>query len=381
MKNIFLFILLAVPVLTYAQKSKSKNPSSYDLVIGTYTSGKSEGIYVYRFYPESGGRFAYLNKATGVVNPSYLCISPDDKFVYAVNELDKTGEVSAFSFEPKGGSLTFINKQSSGGAAPCYIAEDKDEKHVFVANYSGGSAAVLPVNKDGSLGAIAQLIQDQGQGINKERQEKPHVHTTVFTPDNKYLLYTDLGTDRVNIMRYHASDEQPLKPASPPFINVTAGNGPRHIAFTPNRKYMYLVTEMGAIIYTYAYDNGHLKQLQSQSMLPDGFTGNGGAAADVHVSPDGRFAYATNRGDANEIVVYAINPENGMLTFVERKPSLGKSPRNFVIDPSGKYLLVANQNSDSIYEYRIDQATGKLTLTNNRLELGNPVCLKFASAQ
>ncbi len=380
MKKLFLAVVLLMPVLVHAQKNKKKGPTSYDMVIGTYTSGKGEGIYVYRFYPESG-RFAYLNKATGVVNPSYLCLSPDNKFVYAVNELDKSGEVSSFSFQPASGQLTFINKQSSGGAAPCFITEDKDAKHVFVANYSGGSAAVLPVNSDGSLGPVAQLLQDQGHGVNADRQEKPHVHTTALTPDNKYVLYTDLGTDRVNIMRYRASQPQPLSPASPPYVIVTAGNGPRHIAFAPNHKYMYLVTEMGAIIYTYAYDNGHLKQLQSQSMLPDGFTGNGAAAADVHVSSDGRFLYASNRGDANEIIVYAINPENGMLTFVERKSTFGKSPRNFVIDPTGKYLIVANQNSDSIYEYKINTESGKLTLTGNRLEIGNPVCLKFAPAE
>lgn len=380
MKKIIWVAALLLPMFSQAQKNKKKGPSSYDLVIGTYTSGKSKGIYVYRFYTDNG-RFAYLNEVDGVTNPSYLCVSPDNKNVYAVNELDKSGEVSSFSFEPKSGRLTFINKQSSGGAAPCYITEDKVEKHVFVANYSGGSAAVLPVNADGSLGAVSQLLQDQGHGINTERQEKAHVHTTVFTPDEKYLLYTDLGTDRINIMRYHASQPQPLTPASPAYVTVTAGNGPRHIAFTPNRKHMYLTTEMGAVIYTYDYNNGHLKQIQTLSMLPDGFTGNGGAAADIHVSPDGRFLYASNRGDANEIVVYSINQENGMLTFVERKPSLGKSPRNFVIDPTGNYLLVANQNSDTIYEYKINTETGKLTLTSNRLEMGNPVCLKFAPAE
>jgi 6-phosphogluconolactonase len=380
MKKLLWAAALVLPMLSQAQKSKSKGPASYDLVIGTYTTGKSEGIYVYRFYPENG-RFAYLNKVTGVANPSYLCISPDNKFVYAVNEVGKAGEVSSFSFEPKSGQLTFMNKQASGGADPCYVSEDKGEKHIFVANYSSGAAAVLPVNKDGSLGPVAQLLQDQGHGINTDRQEKAHVHTTVLSPDEKYLLYTDLGTDKLNVMRYHASETQPLTPATPPYVTVTAGNGPRHLAFAPNHKYLYLVTEMGAVVYTYEYNNSHLKQVQSVSMLPDGFTGNGGAAADIHVSPDGRFLYASNRGDANEIVVYSINQETGMLTFVERKPSLGKSPRNFVIDPSGKFLLVANQNSDSIYEYKIDQNTGKLTLTNNRLEVGNPVCLKFAPVE
>ncbi len=380
MKKLFLIAAL-LPALLHAQnKNKKKGPTSYDLVIGTYTTGKSEGIYVYRFYPESG-RLAYLNKATGVANPSYLTVAASNKFVYAANEVGKDGGVSAFAFEPKSGSLTFINKQSSGGADPCYVSEDKAGRNVFVANYSSGAAAVLPVNKDGSLGAPSQIIQDQGHGINAARQEKPHVHTAVLSPDEKYLLYTDLGTDKLNIMRYKPSQAQPLSPASTADVNVTPGHGPRHLAFSNDRKYLYLVTEMGATLYTFDYDNGKVKQKQTLSLLPDGFTGNGAAAADVHVSPDGRFLYATNRGDVNDISVYAINPENGLLTFVERKSTLGKSPRNFVIDPTGKFLLVANQNSDSIFEYKIDTESGKLTLTGNNLTIGNPVCLKFTAAE
>jgi 6-phosphogluconolactonase len=378
MKKFFLIAALLIPALSQAQKNK-KGPSSYDLVIGTYTSGTSEGIYVYRFYPESG-RMAYLNKATGVSNPSYVTVSPDNKFVYAVNENDN-GEVSAFSFEPKSGRLDFLNKQSTKGGAPCYITEDKSSKHVFVANYSGGSAVVLPVNKDGSLAAASQVLQDQGHGINAARQEKPHVHTTALSPDEKYLLYTDLGTDRLNIMRYKSSQPQPLSPASPPYTAVTPGHGPRHLAFAPDKKHLYLITEMGDAIHTYDYNNGELKQKQVLSILPDGFTGKKEAAADIHVSPDGRFVYASNRGDSNDIAVYAVDTETGLLTFIERKPSMGKGPRNFVIDPSGKFLLVANQNSDSIYVYKIDTATGKLTLTNTHLEIANPVCLKFAPAE
>ncbi|WP_462266935.1 lactonase family protein [Mucilaginibacter sp.] len=378
MRTWLLIAALAIPMLSQAQKNK-KGPSSYNLIVGTYTKKGSEGMYVYRFYPESG-RLAYLNSTTGVSNPSYLTVSSNNKFVYATNENDN-GEVSAFSFEPKGGRLQFINKQPSLGGSPCYITEDQERKHVIVANYSGGNAVVLPVNADGSLGRVSQNMQDQGKGINAERQEKPHVHTTVLSPDEKYLIYSDLGTDRLNVMHYRATQPQPLSPATPAYISLTPGSGPRHIAFTPDKKHLYAVAELGATIIAFDYNNGKLKQLQSMSLLRDGFTGNGAGAADVHVSPDGRFVYATNRGDANEIIVYAIAPETGMLTFVERKSSMGKAPRNFAIDPTGKFLVVSNQDSDSIFVYKIDTETGKLTYTNNHIEVSMPVCLKFASAE
>jgi 6-phosphogluconolactonase len=364
-----------------AMAQKNNEPKTLDLLVGTYTSGKSEGIYIYRFYTETG-RMAYLNVMPGVDNPSYLAVSSNRKFIYSVNEIgdDRTGSVSAFSFEPKTGKISLINKQPSIGAGPCYISIDKDQKHVFVANYAGGSLSVLPVNKDGSLGAAVQTIQDQGSSVNKQRQDKPHVHTAVLSPDEKYLLYTDLGTDKVNVYRYRSGNDKPLEPASPAFFDVSAGNGPRHIDFTPNKKFMYLITEMGGNIHAYNYNGGKLKQFQVISLVPDGYTGKIGAA-DIHVSPDGLFLYASNRGDANEIIVFSIDQESGQLTFVERKPSMGKSPRNFMIDPTGKFLLVANQSSDSIIVYRIDKATGKLTLTNQRAEVGNPSCLKFVTTE
>ena len=380
MKKLALLISLLFPVLIYAQHKKNTAPSTYDLLIGTYTKGKSKGIYVYRFYTESG-RVAYLNEADDVDNPSYLCVAPGGKFVYAVNENGKDGGVSAFSFEPRVGTLTLINKQPSGGGGPCYISIDKDRKNVFVANYGSGSLSVLPVNKDGSLGAIKEKLQDDGHSINKDRQEGPHVHTAVLSPDEKYLLYTDLGTDKINIERYHAKNDQPLTPASPAFMPVTAGFGPRHLAFSDDKKHLYLVSEMGSAVNVYDYDNGKLKEKQSITLLRDGFKGKTGGSA-IHISPDGKFLYASNRLETNEIIVYAIDPETGMLTLVEHEPSYGKNPRDFVIAPDGRFLLLANQDSDNIYIYRIDKETGKLNRTPNVItDVGNPVCLKFAAAE
>lgn len=376
-----IFLLCLLPGLLAAQQ-KGKGPKTLDLLIGTYTTGtSSEGIYVYRFYTESG-RLAYLSRTGGGVdNPSYLCVAPNGKFVYSVNEVgnDRTGSVSAFSFDPKVGTLNLINKQPSG-AGPCYISVDKDQKHVFSANYAGGSLYVYPVGKDGSLGAASQTIQDPATdlGPDKKRQEKPHVHTAILSPDEKHLLYTNLGSDKVHIYKYKASQQQPL--SEPSSVSVSAGDGPRHIDFSANRNYMYVITEMGAHVFTYEYNNGKPKMLQKVSMMEDGSTKEPGGA-DIHVTPDGLFLYASNRGTANEIVVYRINQENGMLSFVERHSTGGNHPRNFVIDPTGNFLLVANKNSNNVVVFKINRTTGQLTQTANKIEIDSPSCLKFASIE
>jgi 6-phosphogluconolactonase len=380
MKNLLFVAALLCSANLFAQK-KDETPKTYDLLIGTYTTGESKGIYVYRFYTETG-KMAYLNEVDGIDNPSYICIAKNNKFVYSVNEIgaDRKGSISSFSFEPKYGKIELINKQPSTGTGPCYISVDKAQKHVFVANYASGALSLLPVNKDGSLAPVIQTIQDSGHGANKTRQEGPHVHTAMLSPDEKYLLYTDLGTDKLNVYRYKSGQDQPLTPAEPSSIDVLPGHGPRHLDFTPDKKFMYLITEMGSIIYVYDYDGPKSKQLEAISILPDGFKGTTGAA-DIHVSPDGKFLYASNRGDANEIIVFAINTDTGRLTFVERKPSMGKAPRNFAIDPSGNFLLVANQNTNDVFVYRINKLTGKLTLTGSKITVGNPSCLKFTSAE
>lgn len=376
MKKILILISMLSPVLGIAQK-KPVFPKTFDLVVGAYTSGSSKGIAVYRFYTETG-RLAYLNQIDGISNPSYLAVSKNNKFVYAVNENDQ-GEVSSFSFEPKTGKLTFINKVSTLGGSPCFVSVDKNQKNLFVANYSGGNIAVLPLNEDGSIGAAVQTIKDDGHGPNKERQEKAHVHTAVLSPDEKYVLYTDLGTDKINITKYKGGKNNPIVPANPAFVSVTPGYGPRHLAFSNNKKTMYLITEMGSSVIVFDYNNGKPKQRQDITLLPDGFKGETGAA-DIHISPNGLFLYATNRGDANDISVFSINQENGELTFIERKPSGGKGPRNFIIDPTGKFLIVAHQNSDNITVWRLDETTGKIMQAVTRIEVGNPVCLQFAPA-
>lgn len=377
MKKLLLIIALLSPAFTYAQHKKEA-PSTFDVLIGTYTNGTSKGIYVYRFY-EKNGRMAYLNEIDNVANPSYLTVSDNNKFVYAVNEGPK-GAVSSFTFNATSGKMVFINKQETQGADPCYVSVDKDQKNMFIANYSSGSLAVFPLNKDGSIGAISQHIQDKGTGPVTDRQEGPHVHTAVLSPNEKYLLYTDLGTDKVNIMRYKPSKNPPLTPADPAFVSVSPGNGPRHLVFSADSKYVYLVQEIGGFVNVYNYDNGNLKEIQSVDMKTPAMKGDIGSAA-IHLSPDGRFLYASNRGNGNDIVQYAINPENGQLTFVSRTSSLGKGPRDFIIDPNGKYLLIANQVGNNIVVYKLDQPSGKPTGIVYEMNIGSPVCLKIVPAE
>lgn len=382
MKKLLLIASAVLPLFGYAQK-KNALPSTYDVLIGTYTTGTSKGVYVYRLYEEKG-KLSYLNEFTTIddtafTNPSYLTVSNNNHFVYVVNE-NKVGGVTALTFEPNTGKMKFINSQPSHGADPCHITVDKDQKNIFVANYSSGNLAVYPLGKDGSIGAMSQNIQDAGTGVNKQRQEGPHVHMSLFSPNEKYLFYNDLGTDKINICRYHPSKMPPLTPADQPFVSVKPGNGPRHSTFSPDGKYLYLLQEMGGAINTYKYDNGKLTQVQTVSMLADNFKGQVGAAA-IHISPNGKFLYASDRGDDNDINVFTIDQATGKLTFVSRHASLGKGPRDFMIDPQGKYLLVANQYTNNIFVFHIDQRTGSLSAPISSIQIGNPVCIKIVPAE
>ncbi|MCC8424625.1 lactonase family protein [Mucilaginibacter sp. UR6-11] len=377
-KLLFLFALIS-PVFCLAQK-KNTGPKVFDLVIGTYTGTtptSSKGIYIYRFYAERG-EVAYLSEIE-TANPSYLAISQNQQYIYAVNENNEitASSVTAFKFNKNSGKIEQLNSQPSVGS-PAYIAVDKAQKNVFIANYGGGSLQVFPINKDGSLGASTQTITDKGSGPDQMRQAQPHVHSAMLTPDEKYLITTDLGTDKINIYRYHASKIPPLTPATIPFISTAGGSGPRHNDFAPNGKFMYNIQEMAASITAYAYNDGELKELQTVKMMPDDFKGVNGAA-DIHVSPDGKYLYATNRGTANQIVVYAIDQLTGKLTFVERYKTGGENPRNFIIDPTGNYLLVGTTNRVNIF--KVDKPTGRLALTRNVINMESAVCLKMTPVE
>lgn len=375
------FISLFTSLFLFADMLTAQNtddPRFYHLLIGTYTSGTSEGIYVYRFDSKTG-EITHEYTATGVENPSFLTVSADGKYVYAVNEVsgEKPGAVSAFHFDQTTGALEFINQQPSGGGDPCYLTLDENQKHLFVGNYTGGNLSALPILTTGALATANQTIQHEGMSINTNRQEKPHVHSTVLTPDEKYLFVGDLGTDQVNSYAYNPNDTiTPLNAANPASIKVTPGGGPRHIIFDKSGEYAYVILELTAEINVYKHDNGKLEHLQTVSMTAKDFEGEVGAA-ELKISPDGKFLYATNRGDANEIVAYKIDPSNGNLNLIERKSTLGEAPRNFMIDPTGKFILVAHQNSNNIVLFERDMNTGKLSAGKTLLEIGNPVYLKM----
>lgn len=371
-------IIMAAGLLSLFSCNEKKEEGRQYLIAGTYTSEKSKGIYVYDFNSADGAcrEISYVNTS----NPSYVAVSPDKKFLFAVNENsnnDNGGEVSSFSFDNKTGVLTPINKQLTGGDSPCYVDVDHTGKWIFVANYSSGTFSVLPVNADGMIGKAATTIKYEGSGVNKQRQEKSHVHCTYISADNKWLFVSDLGTDKVMIYAFDAATGK-LTPAPQPFIKIRDGGGPRHIAFHPTNRFAYVVEEMGGAVDAFSYKDGRFDSLQHiTSVEPNdsGFIGS----ADIHVSPDGKFLYASNRGGFNTIAIYSINQDNGTLQIVGHQPSGGKIPRGFSIDPSGKYLLAANQSSDDIVIFKRNPETGLLTDTGNRISVGKPVCLKWIS--
>jgi 6-phosphogluconolactonase len=348
---------------------------TYKLLVGTYTgSSEKDGLFVYEFDSKTGDVRA-VSKVSGEENPSYLAISTDSKFVYAVNEVN-VGKVSSFRFNEKKGDLRFINRVSSGGVNPCFISVDNKNKYVFTGNYGNGTLSAIPLNEDGSLRNDLQIIREEGYGIDPQRQKGPHVHCTVLSPDNNFLFSANLGTDKISAYRFEASKtSNPLTPANPVFTLVEGGSGPRHFTFHPNGQFAYLITELSGKIIAYDYNNGRLTEKQRITMAStDG--GRRVDAADIHVSPDGSFLYASCRGNLNEIVIYSLN-KSGEIDLVGRQQTLGQTPRNFAIDPSGNFLLVANQNSDEIIIFRRDPKTGLLTPSGKSIKLNQPVCLKF----
>lgn len=343
----------------------------YNLLIGTYTSGcKSDGIYVYDFNAETAD-FKLKAATEKVVNPSYLTVSTDNKKIYSVNENGKESTVSAFHFNAQSGKIDLQNKQSSEGADPCFIIND--DKNVIVANYSGGTIAVLGKNNDGSLTKAKQVVKHEGKSITK-RQQSPHMHMVQFSPDKQFVLASDLGTDRIYLYRYFPASEKEILQFKDT-IAIKTGSGPRHLAFSPNGKFIYLLQELDGTLTVFGYDNAKFRRIQETTVAAKDFTGET-SAADIHISADGKFLYATNRGDANTISVFSVDSK-GKLTHRQTIPTEGKGPRNFAIDPTGNFVLVGHQYTNNVVIFKRDAITGMLTDTGKRIELCAPVCLVF----
>lgn len=371
---------LALSESTFAGRQNVRRSTELPLYVGTYTSGKSEGIYLYSLNLSSG-KLTHVATTKGVKDPSYLALAPNRRNLYAVNEVEdfagkKSGALSAFAVDGRTGELRLLNQQPTLGAHPCYVVVDQNGKFLLVANYTGGNVAVLPIRSDGSLGEATDMKQDSGASINAERQDGPHAHCIVLDPANRFAYACDLGTDKIMIFRYDGRRGK-LIPNTTPWVSLKPGAGPRHLTFHPGGDFAYVINELHATITAFAVApaQGNLTEIQTVATLPADFT-SANTSADIHVSPDGRFLYCSNRGH-DSIAAFAIDARSGKLTFIGHESTGGKTPRNFAIDPSGAFLLVANQNSNNIVTLRRDSKTGRLSATGNVVDVPAPVCLKF----
>jgi len=351
------------------------------IFVGTYTNDKgstSRGIYAFRWNADEG-TLAPLGLAGATVNPSFLTLSPNRRYLYAVNEVDQyrgqsSGSVTSFAVSES--KLKAINTVSSGGGGPCKITVDSTGKAAFVANYDGGSATSFQVLRNGGLSRAVSHFQYSGHGADPQRQAAPHTHCTTVSPDNRYVLVNDLGLDRISV--YHLDPlTAALTPNDPPFYEALPGSGPRSFAFHPSGKWAYSLNEIANTVDVLAWDaeRGALTRLQNISTLPEGFNGSN-TTATVAVDSSGRFVYASNRGD-NSIAVFSIDDRDGKLKPVQHMDCGGKTPRHFALDPGNEWLLVANEDSSNIVVFARNTRSGVLTPTGREYPVSHPVCIVF----
>jgi len=353
----------------------------YLAYVGTYTTKTaSKGIYAFRFDADKG-QLSAMTVAAETTDPSFLVVHPNGKYLYAVNEVGNfnggtTGGLSAFSIDAPSGALKLLNQVPTRGAGPCYVSLDKNNSFALVANYDSGNIASFPVRWDGTLGTAAGFVQHSGAGPNKERQEGPHAHWIGTSPDNAFALVADLGLDQVIVYAFNPTMGT-FTPSLTGFAKVKPGAGPRHVAFAPNGKFVYVLSEMESSVTAFAYQakTGTLKNLQTISALPADYDGRK-EAAEIAVHPSGRFLYTSNRGH-DSIAIFAIDGKKGTLRSLGQVLTGGKTPRHFAIDPTGAYLLAENQESNNIVVFHIDSATGNLTPTGQTVDVPSPVCLTF----
>ncbi len=369
----------------HAQGSSQTGGANYLVLVGTYTSTDStptgsKGIYAYRFNATSG-EIESLGLAAESEQPSFLAVGPQRSFLYAVNETDTyqgqpSGGVSAFSLDRATGKLKFLNEVASRGGSPAHVAVDHTGKYVVVSNYDGGSLAVFPVLAGGKLGDATAFVQHHGSSVNKDRQAGPHVHEAIFSPDNRFVLATDLGLDDVFV--YPFDDQAGKLGPQPRILNLNGGFGPRHMAFSADGKFVYLVSEMGSTVTVLAFNptDGNIAARQTVRLAPVSDTPAQKSGAEVAVGRSGKFLYASNRFD-NLIGVYSIDGDTGMIERTETVPLDGKTPRDFAIDPGGTWLWDANQDSDNVVLYKIDRQRGGLLPAGITLKIPAPTCVVF----
>lgn len=375
----FVYALLsAVNVLA---DTPTPSGSKLWVFVGTYTNAKSKGIYRAELDLDTG-KLMNVQLAAEATSPSFLAIHPSGAFLYAVGETanfqkKKSGAVSAFALDRKTGDLKLLNQQPSVGSGPCHLVVDKVGKNVLVANYGGGSATVLPIQPDGSLGEASSFVQHKGSSVNKSRQEAPHAHSINLDKDNRFAFVADLGLDKVLVYHFDAAKGS-ITPNDPDAATVAPGAGPRHFAFHPNGKHAYVINEMDLTVTAFDYDSasGVLKNRQTITTLPDGVKNRKSmSTAEVVVHPSGKFLYGSNRGH-NTIAIFSID-ESGELKATGHQGYKIKTPRNFAIEPTGRYLLVGNQDGNSIGVFAVDPKSGELTPVGEPVEVPMPVCVRF----
>jgi len=366
----FVTLLLAIAAMAGA----AGNPA-YFVYVGTYTGHGSQGIYVYRFEPATG-ELSSLGLAARTENPSFLAVAPDGMHLYAVNE-NEAGSVSAFGIDRKTGKLTPLNSVSSGGSSPCALAVSHNGKFVLAANYGSGSVDVFPIKPDGSLAPASSFDRHSGSGINPQRQAGPHAHSASFSWDDRYAFSADLGADLIYIYGFDAVRGTLVTVG---YGHVTPGFGPRHVAFHPNNKFAYVVDELAATVSVFRWRAGALRPITAVSTVPPGYRGPK-SGAEILVHPNGRFLYASNRGQLNDIAIFLVDQATGRLTASGHVASGGITPRSFGIDPTGQYLFVANQDSDNLVVFRVDPTSGQLAPTGKTLAVSAPVAVQFVAAE
>ena len=354
---------------------------SYRLYLGSYTRTPSEGITLCELNAKSG-ELKKLRVFPGIKNPSFLAIHPSERFLYACHETGMTdgkkgGAVSSFSIDPGTGNLTKLNQLLTKGEGPCHLTLDPKGKSLFVANYGGGSVISFPVSKGGRIGNSGAFFQHVGSSVDPRRQKGPHAHSINPDPSGRRVYCADLGLDQVLV--YKLLPRGKLVAEDPPFVKTTPGGGPRHLSFHPSGKFAYINLEMTSEISVFKHDpdSGKLERIQTVSTLPAKYGGNN-STAEIRVHPSGNFVYCSNRGH-DSIVVFAIDLELGLLSYVEHQSSGGKTPRNFCLDPSGSFLLTANQNSNDVHVFKVDRETGKLEPTGSSVDTPRPVCVRFVA--
>ncbi len=334
------------------------------LYVGTYTNGASRGIYAFRF---AGGRLDPVGLVAETSNPSFLAVHPKQPVLYAVNE-QAQGMVTSFSIDSATGKLTLLNSVSSRGAAPCHLSVDATGRWLAVANYNSGSVAIFQLRQDGAIGESSAFVEHAGSSVH-ERQKGPHAHEAVFSPDNRSLLVPDLGTDRVVVYPFNQEKGSLGTPAP---VRLPPGSGPRHLLF--HGQGLLVVSELSNTLSLFRKQGSEWHLAQTETTLPSGFSGRN-TAAELQSSVDGKVIYVSNRG-ADDLAQFEMR--EGKLVASGHVPSGGKRPRHFVIDPAGKYLLAANQDSNNITLYEVDQKSSGLKPVGTPAAVAAPVCLVFS---